>query len=190
MAWSAVVAGALAATFFSLLLMAIGFSIPFWTSFEQLDPAAATETVQYNVYIGVWYVMVCKVGESGSCASEAFAANFSTSLDPFVFNFVGTEPSDAVAVGSTVLGMSFYAHLSPYLTIYGKYCRKPLVLVETSSLTNKFILKCCTNLPTLNINVLWFILRFFERNKMSHFPVVTPVSRLISSSVVYVRAYQ
>lgn len=107
MAWSAIVAGALTATFFSLLLMAVGFSIPFWTSFEQQTTVSGSTTT-YNVYISVWYLMACKKGESGSCASEAFAANLSDpiSTDVFVFNFVGTEPADVVGFGATALGMS------------------------------------------------------------------------------------
>lgn len=108
MGWSTFVTGALAASFTCLGLMAVGYSIPFWTSFEQKD-ITDNSKVLYTVYTGVWYLMACKEGESGSCASKAIKTNISTAY-PMVFNFISRETGEAVDEGAFSLGIMSHSN--------------------------------------------------------------------------------
>lgn len=108
MAWTGCVSGTLAASFVGLFLLAVGFSIPLWTSFEQKD-ATDNSKVLYTVHIGVWYLMACKDGESGSCKSAAIAVDLSSKTD-IRFDFPGADNSEAVELGSESLGNDFNAN--------------------------------------------------------------------------------
>lgn len=102
MAWSSCASGTLAVSFFSLFLLAVGFSIPFWVNFSQKDVVDTSKT-QYSVYTGVWYLMVCKEGESGSCASEPIAPDFETDWGNITFYFSGEEQDVAAQNGVKLL---------------------------------------------------------------------------------------
>lgn len=114
MAWTGCVSGALTASFLSLFLLAVGFSIPFWTSFEQKDVTDPTKTL-YNVYVGVWYLMVCKEGESNSCASEALEPHFVTADSNITFYFATESDQTQEQVASN--GAARLAHFTYWWAI-------------------------------------------------------------------------
>lgn len=53
---------ALVMSLFSVFLLVLGYSIPFWLSYEAKE---GDKVVKVN--IGVWYLMTCEVGKANSC---------------------------------------------------------------------------------------------------------------------------
>ncbi|KAH3866901.1 uncharacterized protein LOC127867415 [Dreissena polymorpha] len=78
MGWTGLLVSGITAAFAGLFLMAVGFAIPFWTSFLVTENSAG-KTLEYSVYLGIWYLMACIKGQSNSCSSETIEPNFNTS---------------------------------------------------------------------------------------------------------------
>ena len=87
----------------SLILLGIGYVIPFWVSFAQ-ENSIGLLILHFDVYIGIWYVQVCQDGDAGDCATETIATDFSISIPDLVFTFLGTEPRLVAKAGAVFLG--------------------------------------------------------------------------------------
>lgn len=100
MAWSNVVCRTITLVLFSSLMLAAGFSLPFWVSFQQ----KSTDDVKlYGVYTGVWYVMTCRDSNPESCDTKLIEPNMSNNTD-VIFSFYGEDTETAAALGAEMLG--------------------------------------------------------------------------------------
>lgn len=83
------------------VFMAVGFSVPFWVSFDQRD--VPDTTGQYSVYCGVWYVLVCEAFGTESCTSQAIKTTFRNYTD-ITFSLSAEDMDNASNQGAILLG--------------------------------------------------------------------------------------
>lgn len=103
MGWSTTVVAGIWATCVAALFMAVGFSIPFWLSFQlETQSTGTSEKETVNAYIGVWYVMACIKGEADSCKTDALEPDFSNSNNDDTIS--GNTQEAIVASAVLVLG--------------------------------------------------------------------------------------
>lgn len=100
MAWSSVVCRTITLVLFSGLILAAGFSLPFWVSFQQ---KSADDVKLYGVYTGIWYVMICRDSNPESCNTKLIEPDISNNTD-IRFSFYVEDTETAAALGAKMLG--------------------------------------------------------------------------------------
>lgn len=100
MVWTSCASRSILLSVIGTVFIAVGFSVPFWLSFVQNSTTGVT---LYTIYIGVWYILVCKNGNPNSCSSRAIAPQMGNSTD-VVFMFIGKDVEAGADIGAESLG--------------------------------------------------------------------------------------